>query len=291
MKQALKISCVSLTVATAIAGAGFTPLFHNLPTVSTAEAEVKADVPTEPVLSPLKSEQVTGTTKAKDEHYIGALDKDPDSVAMTAKPKPKPKPKPKKEKVVAESTHTSPDTKTKDESAEPNHLSFNTDGLTPEQIKWITEAATLSEQKIPAAFFRAIGEQESNLRPDVFANDRNGGTWGIWQINEYLVGQYYDGGNFQTDRNNNGTPDVQEPMIAAKIASAYFDDLYLQIKQMRKDYPDEQWVKDMSLLESVAIAHNAGPTGMRKYPHFRTPEVTDKYLENMKKNIPLYSVD
>lgn len=168
------------------------------------------------------------------------------------------------------------------------HMAFDTDGLTDEQIDWIMTAAKLSKQKIPAAFFRAVAEQESDITPDVFAMDRNGGTWGIWQINEYHVGRFYDGGDFSTDRNDNGTPDVQEPMIAAKIAAAYFDDLYLELEQMRRDYPNEKWAKELTTWEALAVAHNAGPTGMRKYPHFAVPEITDKYLNNMRVKIPLY---
>lgn len=169
-----------------------------------------------------------------------------------------------------------------------DHMIFDTDGLNDDQIKWILTAAKLSEHKIPAAFFRAVAEQESNITPDVFAMDRNGGTWGIWQINEYHIGRFYEDGNFSTDRNNNGTSDVQEPMIAAKIAAAYFDDLYLELEQMRKDYPDEKWVNEMTVWEALAVAHNAGPTGMRNYPKFAVPEITGKYLENMKVKIPKY---
>lgn len=259
--------------------------------VSTSVTEAHAEVIPEaqPVLAPLKSEQVNYVNSDKDSVVNIEVGEAP-----SAKPKPKPKPKKKAEAKPSASTQADTPTAKKKPSAEAgegyDHTQFNTEGLTPEQVSWIREAAKLSKQKIPAAFFRAVGEQESNIRPDAYADDRNGGTYSIWQINEALTRIHYDGGDFTTDRNNNGTPDVQEPMIAAKIAASHFDALYLQVKQMREDYPDEQWVKDMTLLESVAIAHNAGPTGMRKYPNFRTPQVTDKYLKNMKEKIPAYAV-
>lgn len=293
MKTATKTFIFSTTTATVIASLGFVPL-ASFPQMTSAQAQnIPSVSPSQP--QELKSEKVSNKLlqNSEEEATLGY----PNSINKEGmKAKEKPKPEEKKEPAITESPSQPQENKEETKSLQEekkekveDHTKFNTEGLSKEQIKWITTAAQASKQKIPAGFFRAVAEQESDIRPDVFYPDRNGGTWGIWQINEYLTGKYYDGGNFSTDRNKNGIPDVQEPMISAKIAAAYFDDLYVQIKKLREKKPNELWVKDMTLLESVAIAHNAGPTGMRKYPNFRTPSVTDKYLRNMKKNIPLYS--
>lgn len=168
-------------------------------------------------------------------------------------------------------------------------LAFNKEGLSEEQIEIIYQTAKHSKNRIPAAFFRAIGEQESNITPTAFAPDRNGGTWGTYQINEHEWTLAY-GHGFNTDLNENGTPDEQEGMIQAEYGAKYFDARYERVMKLREENPDALWVKEMTPLESFAVAHNAGEGGMQKYPNFRTPAVTDKYLENMKVKIPLYTI-
>lgn len=169
-----------------------------------------------------------------------------------------------------------------------DYLRFDTTGLSPDQVQMVTLAAKASKQHIPAAFFRAVGEQESGLSLKCFTGDRNGGTDGIYQLNRYEMNKYYEGGDLSTDRNNNGTPDVQELEIHTKVAAAYFDDLYVQVKQMRAQNPDAAWAKGMSPLENLAIAHNAGTGGMQEYPNFHS-NITKGYLNNMRTKIPLYS--
>lgn len=170
-----------------------------------------------------------------------------------------------------------------------DYLAFNKEGLTQEQIDIVYHTAKHTKNNIPSAFFRAIGEQESNITPTAFAPDQNGGTWGTYQINEHEWKLAY-GHGFNTDLNNNGTPDEQEGMIQAEYGAKYFDARYERVMKMREQNPDARWVKEMTPLESFAVAHNAGEGGMQKYPHFRTPAVTDKYLENMKTKIPLYTI-
>lgn len=285
MKEKIKILAISAVTAVAISSMGLSPA-----SASISETFQKED------LVPLKAEKVVDESVSLEKGKSSVtLDQASEKHPITMKSKKKEKVKPLQTRYdysqVKKDEKEKNDKQDKDYVVLEDHMIFNTDGLTKDQVKWILTTAKLSKQKIPAAFFRAVAEQESDITPDVFAMDRNGGTWGIWQINEYHVGRFYDGGDFKTDRNDNGTPDVQEPIIAAKIAAAYFDDLYLELEQMRKDYPDEKWVDEMTVWETLAVAHNAGPTGMRNYPNFTVPEITGKYLENMKTKIPMYMND
>lgn len=285
MKEKIKILAISAVTAVAISSMGLSPA-----SASISETFQKED------LVPLKAEKVVDESVSLEKGKSSVtLDQASEKHPITMKSKKKEKVKPLQTRYdysqVKKDEKEKNDKQDKDYVVLEDHMIFNTDGLTKDQVKWILTTAKLSKQKIPAAFFRAVAEQESDITPDVFAMDRNGGTWGIWQINEYHVGRFYDGGDFKTDRNDNGTPDVQEPIIAAKIAAAYFDDLYLELEQMRKDYPDEKWVDEMTVWETLAVAHNAGPTGMRNYPDFTVPEITGKYLENMKTKIPMYMND
>jgi len=281
MKEKFKIFAVSTVAAVSVSSMGFAP------------SSFAEHFDEDENLTVLQAEQVISDLNDKDNSNNELSHNYSSNASLKDLPKataPKEKVKPLQVRYDY-SSNSSLNSKNKDKKESvivEDHMMFNTDGLTDEQVDWIMTAAKLSKQKIPAAFFRAVAEQESDITPDVFAMDRNGGTWGIWQINEYHVGRWYDGGDFETDKNNNGTPDVQEPMIAAKIAAAYFDDLYLELEQMRKDYPDEKWAKELTEWESLAVAHNAGPTGMRKYPNFAVPEITDKYLDNMRTKIPAY---
>lgn len=282
MKEKIKILAISAITAVAVSSMGISP----------ASASISETFQKENNLVPLKSEKIVDEDNSlNDAEDSITIDQSYSKHPIKIKPKKKAKVKPLQVRYDYSDKKESNKKQGKDYEVLEKHMIFDTEGLSKDQIKWILTAAKESEQKIPAAFFRAVAEQESNITPDVFAMDRNGGTWGIWQINEYHVGRFYDGGDFKTDRNDNGTPDVQEPIIAAKIAAAYFDDLYLELEQMRKDYPDEKWVDEMTVWETLAVAHNAGPTGMRNYPDFTVPEITGKYLENMKTKIPMYMND
>lgn len=284
MREKKKIFAVSAIVSVAVSVMGLSPIAAGAEKVLNYDNQ----------LTPIKAEKVETNTNA---YNVENSDNDVYSSTFIHPIKakaPKQKHKPLQVRYTLPKNSTTDSKDNNDSSSEKDnfvmeeHMVFDTSGLNKDEIKWILTAAQLSKQKIPAGFFRAIAEQESNINPKAFAMDRNGGTWSIWQINEYHVGRFYDGGNFETDRNDNGTPDVQEPLIAAKIAAAYFDDLYLQLEQMRKDYADERWAKELTVWEAMAVAHNAGPTGMRKYPNFAVPEITDKYLRNMSVKIPLY---
>ena len=37
--------------------------------------------------------------------------------------------------------------------------------------------------ELPASWIAAVMAQESGFRPDAYADDRNGGTWGLFQLN------------------------------------------------------------------------------------------------------------
>lgn len=161
---------------------------------------------------------------------------------------------------------------------------LNTDGIPDEAIAWINAAAAASKTKIPPAFFAYIMDRETDFRPDVFAMDHNGGTWGLFQINEIIWKQYY--GPFSTDKNNNGVWDIKEPLIHAEVGAEYFDDRLEHVRELRKSKPDAPFATELTELEALMIAHNAGEKNLLLYPAL--PPITRGYLAEFREKFESY---
>lgn len=157
--------------------------------------------------------------------------------------------------------------------------SFTGEGVPDEAIPWIENAVKHSEAGIPAAFFAYIMDRESNFQPDVFAGDKSGGTWGLFQMNRHVWSDATGGGTFDS-------PDIRDPMIHTEYGAKYFDDRLETVRAMRKNNPDKPYAKDLTELEALMIAHNAGEGNLQKYPNI--PAITRGYLEEFREKFEDY---
>ncbi|MGH8881823.1 MAG: M23 family metallopeptidase, partial [Stackebrandtia sp.] len=145
---------------------------------------------------------------------------------------------------------------------------------------WIREAARTCPH-LPEVWIAAVMYQESSFDPTVFADDVNGGTWGLFQINRYEWSDVY--GPWETDKNHNGTWDIKEPLIHAKYGAKYFCDLLKLVRDTRKEHPGWASTKDLTELEALAVAHNGGPGRLETYPDIAP--VTREYIKDVRRHM------
>src|SRR5699024_4490681 len=115
--------------------------------------------------------------------------------------------------------------------------------------------------------------------PDARAGDRNGGTGGLFQMNATVWGEATDGGTWSD-------PDIFDPMVHTEYGAKYFDDRLETVRKMRKNNPDKPYAKDLTELEALMIAHNAGEGNLMKYPNL--PGITRGYLEEFREKFEKY---
>lgn len=156
--------------------------------------------------------------------------------------------------------------------------SFTGQGVPEQAIPWVNNAASHSQRGIPAAFFAYIMDRETDFRPSLFAMDKNGGTWGLFQINAYEWNQA-TGGNFDN-------PDIRDPMVHTTYGTEYFDKRLDTVRKMRKNNPTARYATDLTELEALMIAHNAGEGNLQKYPNL--PSITQGYLEEFREKFERY---
>src|SRR5665648_1200202 len=85
--------------------------------------------------------------------------------------------------------------------------------------EWV--AATVAAcPELPEAWVAALMAQESGFRPDAYADDSNGGTWGLCQVNASVWAGAY-GHPWSADLNGNDVWDVREGDIHASVAGEY----------------------------------------------------------------------
>lgn len=160
-------------------------------------------------------------------------------------------------------------------SAPPSSLCGTSTVNVPQRaVPWMAEAEKTSG--IPAAWFAAIADRESDFRPDIYAYDRNGGTWGLFQLNREEWSKVYP------DASANGTgtpPGITDPMIHSHYAGIYFKNRLATVQKMKANHPEKEFAK-LSDLEALAVAHNAGEGTLQAYPHI-TPGVMD-YLKEIQ---------
>ncbi|WP_051215593.1 CHAP domain-containing protein [Granulicoccus phenolivorans] len=160
-----------------------------------------------------------------------------------------------------------------------NAGTFTGQGVPAAAIPWIENAAARSAYRIPAAFFAFIMDRESDFRPDLFANDSNGGTWGLFQINAAEWRRFTGGGTVTS-------PDITDPMIHTTHAAQYFDDRLETVRRMRQNNPDAAYTTQLTDLEALLIAHNAGEGNLQRYPNL--PSITTGYLAEFRQKFPTY---
>ena len=141
-------------------------------------------------------------------------------------------------------------------------------------IAWMKEAERTSG--IPAAWFAAITDRESDFRPNVYEEDKWGGTWGLFQINrEEWASVYPDATTEQT-----GTPPgITDPMTHAHYGGIYFKNRLAVVQKLKEDNPDAEFAQ-LSDLDALVIAHNGGEGSLKRYP--KLSKITREYLAEIQ---------
>ena len=150
---------------------------------------------------------------------------------------------------------------------------------------WVS-AANAACPDLPEPWIAAVMAQESGFRPDAYANDSNGGTWGLFQLNQGIWTATY-GAPWSADRNNNGIWDVKEPEIAASVGGEYLCNRLAGVRRIRAQNPG--WASSsIPILDALIIAHNAGESRLRTYPAI--PAITEAFISNVHARIAAWSV-
>lgn len=147
----------------------------------------------------------------------------------------------------------------------------------------ITQAAC---PELPGPFVAAVMAQESGFRPDAYADDKNGGTWGLFQVNAGIWQNAY-GAPWSADLNFNGVWDVKDPEIHAATGGKYLCGRLAGVRRIRAAHPDWASTRDLSELDALVVAHNAGEGRMESYP--RIPEITARFILNVRERMAAWS--
>ena len=149
---------------------------------------------------------------------------------------------------------------------------------------WIRDAKAACPD-LPEPWIAAVMAQESGFRPDAYAEDVNGGTWGLFQINESIWTGVY-GHGFDADLDTDGVRDIADPSIHARVGGQYLCNRLGGVREMRADHPD--WAaSQLPVLDALIIAHNAGESRLRAYPTI--PPITAKFIENVNRRVAEWS--
>ena len=135
---------------------------------------------------------------------------------------------------------------------------------------------------LPGPFIAAVMAQESGFHPDAYAGDSNGGTWGLFQVNASIWQNAY-GAPWNADLNGNGIWDVKEPEIHAAFGVKYLCGRLEGVRQIRAAHPDWASTRELTELDGLVIAHNAGESQLRRYPAI--PSITRKFIANVRQRM------
>lgn len=151
---------------------------------------------------------------------------------------------------------------------------------------WIAETKATCPD-LPETWIAAVMAQESGFRPDAYADDSNGGTWGLLQVNASIWRAHY-GHPPNSDLNHNGTPDIEDPDIHAAVGGTYLCARLNGVRQIRADHP--AWASSrIPVLDALVIAHNAGESRLRTYPTI--PALTARFIANVNERMAAWSAD
>ncbi|MGV8965230.1 MAG: transglycosylase SLT domain-containing protein [Cellulomonas sp.] len=149
---------------------------------------------------------------------------------------------------------------------------------------WV-QTAKVACPHLPEAWIAAVMAQESGFRPEAHAEDSNGGTWGLFQINNAIWTATY-GDPWSADVNANGTWDVVEPEIHARVGGQYLCARLNGVREIRAQHPD--WASSqLPILDALIIAHNAGESRLRTYPDL--PEITARFIADVDRRVAAWS--
>ncbi|HEY8722167.1 transglycosylase SLT domain-containing protein [Pengzhenrongella sp.] len=160
-----------------------------------------------------------------------------------------------------------------------------TDASVPVEARAWVAATKEACPDLPEAWIAAVMAQESGFRPAAHADDSNGGTWGLFQLNNGIWTAQY-GHPWSADLNDNGTWDVTEPEIHARVGGKYFCDRLTGVREIRTKHPD--WASSrLPILDALIIAHNAGESRLRTYPAM--PAVTARFIAQVNERVSAWS--
>jgi len=143
---------------------------------------------------------------------------------------------------------------------------------------WVAQTKTACPD-LPEPWIAAVMAQESGFRPDAHADDSNGGTWGLFQLNASIWQATY-AHPWNADLEGNGTPDIADPVTHARIAGTYLCARLEGVRQIRATHPD--WASStIPVLDALVIAHNAGESRLRTYP--RIPAITARFIADVNR--------
>ena len=141
--------------------------------------------------------------------------------------------------------------------------------LVPEQGQaWLNEAA--SSSGLPPNFLARVISRESDWRPDLFAMDSNGGTWGLFQINRAEWARLNP-----ASVGISGTPiGITDPMLHARLGGVLMKQNYETAQRLQAANPRAAYAQ-IDPLEAAVIIHNAGQGALMRYPNI--PAITRDY--------------
>ncbi|WP_298458263.1 transglycosylase SLT domain-containing protein [uncultured Cellulomonas sp.] len=159
------------------------------------------------------------------------------------------------------------------------------DAPVPVQARaWVREAKAACPD-LPEPWIAAVMAQESGFHPDAYADDSNGGTWGLLQMNASVWAGAY-GHPWSADLDHNGVWDIKEGTIHASTGGKYLCARLAGVREIRADHPT--WASSaLPVLDALIIAHNAGESRLRTYPAI--PATTERFIGNVHERVAAWS--
>lgn len=140
---------------------------------------------------------------------------------------------------------------------------------------------------LPESWIAAVMVQESGFRPDAYADDLNGGTWGLFQINAATWQQAY-GAPWSADLNGDGLWDIEDPVIHAEVGGRYLCRRLDEVRRIRAAHPDWPSTRELSERDALVVAHNAGESRLASFPEI--PAITAAFVRDVRERTAAWSV-
>ena len=141
--------------------------------------------------------------------------------------------------------------------------------------------------ELPSTFLAAVMSQESGFHPTAYADDKNGGTWGLFQMNRSIWRNAY-GAPWDADLNFNGVWDIKDPEIHSATGGKYLCARLQGVRRIRAQHPDWASTRELSELDGLVIAHNAGEGRLRTYPQI--PAITSRFIVSVRAHMAAWSL-